>query len=178
MSTTDTASLRQAALTLHALPERERQRVLARLDDSKRDALTPLLAELVTLGIPKGRQWVRDRQDIGATATALSPRERIARLSPEAALEALSAQSVDTAATVMQIANWPWLDQVLATWPADQRHVLRARLEAGRTVPERLAEDLLARMASNVKTFVPAPKGAVATRSPWYHGLKSLFLLT
>ena len=162
-------------MALHALPERERQKVLARLDEVKRDALKPLLAELVTLGIPKGRQWVKGRENV--PAPTLSPRERMARLSPELALDVLSRQSLDTAATVMQIAAWPWLEHVLASWPADQRHALRARMASTRIVPARLADDLLTRMAHSVQASPPAPKSAVVIKRPWYHGLKSLFLL-
>lgn len=187
MPVADITSLRKAALTLHALPEKDVQRVLARLDESKRDALKPLLSELSGLGIPKGRQWVPD--DDRGTAVE-SPREWVWRLDPQAVLGQLMTQSIDTALTIMQIAPWPWLEDVVALWPPEQRHVVRARLAQQRAVPKRLADDLLDRMVACLNTNVSpgapselltSPSSASntsAVKRPWYHGVMSLFMLT
>lgn len=187
MPVTDITSLRKAALTLHALPEKDVQRVLARLDERKRDALKPLLSELSGLGIPKGRQWVTD-DDGGAVAEA--SRELVWRLDPQVVLSLLMSQSIDTALTIMQITPWPWLEGVVAAWPPEQRHVVRERLTQHRAIPKRLADDLLDRMVACLNANAPSgtpsalltsPSSASntsAAKRPWYHGVMSLFMLT
>jgi hypothetical protein len=47
------AALRRAALTLHALPEADCEWVLTGLAPAQREAVTPLLADLRELGIPR-----------------------------------------------------------------------------------------------------------------------------
>lgn len=47
------SSLRQAALTVHAMPDPDRRWLLEALAPSQREALQPLLSELNELGIPR-----------------------------------------------------------------------------------------------------------------------------
>lgn len=185
MPATDITSLRKAALALHALSERDVQRVLARLDQGKQDALKPLLSELSGLGIPKGRQWLADGEDANV---AQAPHELVWRLAPQVALGLLTAQSIDTAVTVMQIAPWPWLDEVVAAWPPDQRHAVRARLASPRPIGKLLADDLLGRMAGSLggamsqgespAWLASSASNQAAVKRPWYRGVMSLFMLT
>lgn len=187
MPATDITALRKAALTLHALPEPDARRVLAQLDQSTQDAIRPLLSELSGLGIPKGRRWLADDEE---TNTEQSPRELVWRLTPATALRLLTAQSVDTAVTVMQIAAWPWLEEVAAAWPADQRRTVRDRLASPSVVGKLLGDELLARMVCSLGDPTlqreahasPASPSSAAkvseVKRPWYRGVMSLFMLT
>ena len=71
----DTApSLRRAALALHALSPADRAWVLGQLTKPQQQALQPLLAELVELGIPPDAQLVRQvLTEQGARPAAARP---------------------------------------------------------------------------------------------------------
>lgn len=185
MQANDITMLRKAALTLHALPAKDMRKVWERLDESERVALSPLLDELSSLGIPNGRPWV-DSDGVlpDGDAAQADPRMAIRAWGSAQALAALTTQSVDTVATVMRIESWPWQAEVLDAWPAEQRHALRTRLEAAAcNVPPRLAEALLRRMAlagaqaRRTAASSSRPSSSSAHRR-WYHGVMSLFMLT
>jgi flagellar motor switch protein FliG len=184
MPASEINTLRKAALTLHALTTKDMRKVWERLNESERMALSPLLEELSSLGIPKGRHWIDD--DGGSADIEDSqpdPRTAIRAWRASQALAILSTQSVDTVTMVLRIEPWPWQAEVLDTWPAEQRHALRARLEASASdVPPRLTDALLRGMI-----LAPAQERSMQglnkpTSSPtnrrWYHGVASLFMLT
>ena len=184
MSASDINTLRKAALTLHALTTKDMRKVWERLDESERMALSPLLDELSSLGIPKGRHWIDD--------DGVSPDVEDAKPDPRAAIRAwrasqalalLSTQSLHTVAMVLRIEPWPWQAEVLDTWPAEHRHALRARLEASASdVPPRLSDALLRSMvlaaAQARHTGVLNKAASSPTNRRWYHGVASLFMLT
>ncbi len=184
MPAIDQTSLRKAALALHALPDGDQSRVWERLDAGRREALAPLLDELVALGIPKGRRWVPDDEP-GVMES--SPRDLIWRQSPDVMATLLTAQSVDAAVSIMRIASWPWLDAVVADWPPEQRHAVRTRLEQGGAIPSRLADELMGLVANALtkravvvgQTPVPVTHQSVRpVRRSWYSAVMSLFMLT
>lgn len=185
MSSIDVNNLRKAALALHALAPHDLQRVWSRLDAGQHEALGPLLEELSSLGIPKGRKWLDPDEDDAAQQSALIDEVRRCRavvwgVRAEQVLPVLTAQSLDTAVTVMRIAKWPWLDDAVEAWPPEQRHTVRQRLEQAATVPDKLADHLLQSMAQALlaSTGSHAMPASRRRHRPWYHGLKSLFLLS
>ncbi len=182
MPAADAVGLRQAALALHALSPADRQRVLSRLASPEREVLKPLLAELSSLGIPTGRQWLTDDHRLaqgeraGAVERPLSIEERHRQVvnvcSWPLALQLLSAQGEATAAAVLRAASWPWHRQVVANWPPERKHLLLAKLECVQQVPAHLQAALLSRMASAVvaSTGVPVVVGLSTPEHPrpWY----------
>lgn len=164
---------RKAALLLHALAPADQARVLQRLDASSRDHLQGLLAELGSLGIPKGRQWVP--VDDGVANPPGDARSQLRRASADAVLAALAGQCVDTVATVLLTERWTWAAAVIEGWPADQRAKLRSIVQEGGQVPPALADHLLANLAEQVRA--QGPRQAVRSRQqrpgPWYARLWS-----
>lgn len=189
MFATDATNLRKAALALHALSAGDMQRVWQRLDQAQRDALSPLLDELTSLGIPKGRQWIDSTSDElpqagdAGKGAVQADRSAIWRLRADQALAVLTTQSLDTAVAVMQIAKWPWLSDVVNNWPPEQRNAVRARMDVPRAWPAKLSDQLLQSMAAQLSSMtdvakpVNAPSQRVSSRR-WYHGVMSLFTLS
>ena len=178
---------RQAALALHALSPDDRERVWSRLDESKRTVLTPLLDELSSLGIPKGRTWIEDERsnpDADGTRSdqddSAANRRIVWRLHANDALSLLTRQSIETAVIVMQLAPWPWLAEVVENWPPQQRHTLRARLEKQDVqLPAKLSSQLLKQMGLAAVQHARAQSaGTTVVKRPWYHAVMSLFMLT
>jgi hypothetical protein len=187
MHAPEVANLRMAALALHALSADDLPRVWSRLDEHSRSTLGPLLDELKELGIPNGRQWLAADTNADAAAETRVPiddralRAKAWCLRPQQVLSTLSMQSVDTAACVLQIAPWPWRTEVIDSYPPEQRHALRERLEAPQRVPERLADQMLQLLISacqNQPSLLAQETKARTVRRPWYHGVMSLFMLT
>ncbi|MGC4061426.1 MAG: hypothetical protein QM749_11515 [Aquabacterium sp.] len=187
MPAADAHSLRQAALALHALSSEDMQRVWQRLDDTQRDTLSPLLDELDSLGIPKGRQWLDEGAQVaGIQAGQGLPEQvqddvrRLSRLGAHQALALLTTQSLDTAIAVMQMAPWPWLAEVTENWPAEQRHAVRARLAQKQAHPRKLLAQMLKLMAQEAAMQAPvtrpASTGKAANKPAWYRSVMSLFL--
>lgn len=189
MSVPETVGLRKAALTLHALPSADRQKVWSRLDETQRNCLSPLLEELQVLGIPQGRQWLPDDVSVpvsvrkgGAPLDVQQMRARLWRLSPDEAIVLLAGQSIDTVAAVLTVADWPWAAEVVSHWPADQRHALRIRMDVKRQWPPKLAAQLLhsfwTRLGTAPVTGAAAGKLKVVARRPWYRAVMSVFVPT
>lgn len=134
MQAADSQGLRQAALALHALRSEDRARVWSRLDPDKRSSLEPLLTELSELGVPAGRPWpLKGHAPRVATRDAQAELPTLVRqarrLEAGAALQALSTQSLDTAAAILSAQPWPWRDAVVNAWPPESRHSLSQRLQ-------------------------------------------------
>lgn len=185
MQAAEQQPLRQAALALHALSVGDRARVWARLDESRRNELEPLLTELHELGIPSGQTWIssapslpREREREGEVANddidALVRRAK--RLPAEAVLHVLPSQSLDTVASVLTWYPWPWLDAVLSGWPPEGRHSLRLRLQdkraASTPVSSFAARTMLAGLLQEVGAL---PSVQFAPRAPQGHWFRRLF---
>lgn len=181
MQAADNLSLRQAALTLHALSQDDRGRVWSRLDPAKRSLLEPLLTELKDLGVPAGQAWV----DVDAPASKpdseaapdLDKLVRSARrLRADAALQALSTQSLDTASCVLAWAPWPWRDAVLRNWSPENRHSLSQRVQeravtsASPFVMATLLHSLL-RDARALSSLPPARPVEMGAQGNWFNRL-------
>jgi Mg/Co/Ni transporter MgtE len=149
----DQTSERKAALLLHSLPGPARQEVLARLDSGRRDALLPLLDELQGLGIPTGHAWI----DLSQQRDESRQRQLAWNLGSAQAAAILTGQSLETVAAVLGLAPWPWTDELLAQWPADQRTRLVSLTASTRTLPAPVAESLLASLADKVSQLALQP---------------------
>lgn len=195
MLPTESMGARQAALSLHALSEADRERVWTRLSASQQARLSPLLDELRQLGVPQGQPWVSARVQspraaggggvaVDAASQPLATlRAQVASLQPVRVSAALAGQSPDTVSTLLRMQNWPWSEAVIAAWPADTRHVLRQGGDLTRPVPDRLASCLLQVLLVQVATqpasrpgLAGSPAGHPHRARPWYRGLMSLFV--
>lgn len=178
MQAADNLSLRQAALTLHALSLDDRGRVWARLDPARRSLLEPLLTELKDLGVPAGQAWV----DVDAPAA--KPESEAApdldklvrsarRLRADAVLQALSAQSLDTAACVLAWAPWPWRDAVLRNWSPENRHSLSQRVQerAAASASPFVMATLLHSLLRDVRALPPARPVETGAQGNWFNRL-------
>ena len=156
----DQTGLRKAALLLHSLPEAARVGALARLEDARRAVLEPLLQELQTLGVPPGHSWL----DLSDLRTESGPHQTVWNLTPDGAAAILGSQSLDTVAAILSLARWPWADELLSQWPADQRSQLRRLTEQSRVVSKPVAETLLTCVADKARQ-VDAPAEAQSVAS-------------
>lgn len=116
------ASLRRAALVVHAMPERDRAWLLAQLAPQERAQLEPLLAELRSLGIPGDRALLeeaigvarppgeRDGDAVSPHAQALAA---LRKADPERLAAVLRGEPALLVAKLLRIADWPWRGAVL-----------------------------------------------------------------
>ncbi|MEY2839159.1 MAG: hypothetical protein RJB60_1458 [Pseudomonadota bacterium] len=157
----ETARLRRAALALHALNEADLHRVWARLTKNQHTLLSPLLQELVSLGIPKGHHWLKESVlDIvpaeGEPLRDRTPRSMIRGLTADQLIDLLKGQSLDTVAAIVASEAWPWQASLLERWPVEQRHALNSRVNNPGQPSVRFIEQLLCQLSSRVLVGVPA----------------------
>jgi hypothetical protein len=111
------ASPRHAALLMHAMPEGDREWLLASLPPQQRTAMQDLLSELRSLGIPPDATLLDQlRQAVPMTAPRSAP-ERLAGLDEDglAALsEVLAAEPPELTARLLAAREWPWKAALLA----------------------------------------------------------------
>jgi hypothetical protein len=183
-----TTRLRRAALALHALNEVDRQRVWTRLSGAQHALLSPLLQELVSLGIPKGHQWLSDSEGVleaapGVKARAHEPTAKslIWGLSADQVINLLAGQSLDTAAAIVSADAWPWKPTLLDRWPAEQRHALNERLKNPFQPSARFIEQLLRELSSRGLTRIPTLPSELSrsgsARRPLLSAVMSLFFI-
>ncbi|HEX5682651.1 MAG TPA: hypothetical protein VFY73_01340 [Ideonella sp.] len=111
---------RSAALLLHSLSDTDRAWALSQLDSGARDALRPLLDELLELGVPRDPVWVR--QVLAESAPSPSgrmdaihaPRERIANADPQSVASLLLREPRGLVQRVLAMGPWPWTEAVRA----------------------------------------------------------------
>jgi hypothetical protein len=128
MNGTGSNGPRQAALTLHALPDEDQQWVFERLEPRLRQVLQPLLDELLELDIP------RDRDLVQLALTALSPkaadssaRHKLATAPAEAVGALLKGEPAGLVARLLAAQPWPWADALRQGWDgALRQHVAQA----------------------------------------------------
>lgn len=177
------SALHRAALTLHALPTRDRARVLNRLDPAWHAPLRGLLRELSDLGIPEGRAWLDLSSSGQGNEKSSALTSSLGMLRPEQALQLLRTQSTATAALVLQLDDWPWKVEVMARWPAHLKGELRDQLASAVDVAPALREAVLRRASEQAKAWAasrgPVPvSGSGGTKRSWTHALASIFMLT
>jgi hypothetical protein len=106
--------LRQAALTLHALPDGDRRWILEALGPGRRHRLEPLLLELQTLGIPRDPGLVPREPSAPAGTTSRRPWPQALEAEEITALEnALAVEPVAVTRMLLSIEDWSWAPRLL-----------------------------------------------------------------
>src|SRR4051812_22825027 len=124
------ATLQRAALTLHALSERDRAWLLAALAPTQRERLAPLLAELEALGIPREPDLLSQVQDTTAPPVASWPQQMDAR-EIDALADMLAREPIVLTQVVLAMQPWNWTTRFLAALDAPRR----VQMESVRATP-------------------------------------------
>lgn len=155
---------RRAALTLHALPEADRQWVLQRLEPMLQQTLQGHLEELAELGIPSDPSLIKQALSEAAARDGDWRRRLDGR---DAALvhELLADEPAGVLARVLQAGPWSWESALLSQVPAHRRSTAE---QARRALPpesvelnEWLAQRLERRCAERL-AVLEAPGGVLA----------------
>ena len=185
----ESSGARHAALLLHAMAPVDRAWMLDALPSAEREELQKLLAELDALGIERDPALIADAtaDPAGPAVTSLPEFDTDARQllpqSDEAWLHALDADRLQAliqcmraepaglVAEWLQLADWPWREELLAALEPVQRRRIEAILSAS-TATSKTPPGMRAAMISAVAERLQglAPAGAVFT-APW-HRLK------
>ncbi|MBC5785099.1 hypothetical protein H8N03_19285 [Ramlibacter sp. USB13] len=115
--------LRTAAMTLHALPARDREWLLARLVERQRHLLRPLLQELQDLGIPgdPGLLQALQQQDAQAATPEAAWPETLGAAELARLVEVLAQEPPGLTRSLLAMRAWNWAPQLLAAIGADRR---------------------------------------------------------
>ncbi|WP_395688940.1 hypothetical protein [Caenimonas koreensis] len=164
-TTTPDRTVRQCALTLHALNPQDRDWVLSQLAPAHRSQLQRLIAELQTLGIEP------DAQLAGvATATSASSKAPAARdYTPQQLAAIVSGEPASLIALVTREHDAGFVEQLLAGLSPTARNAVAQRrrsASAAASVPPRLAATLRDEIDKRRPTLERAPshKGRLAQR--------------
>ena len=167
MSAVASESLRAAALTLHALPEEDRQWMLRALSREDVDKLAPLLQELQSLGIPRDTSLLVDLQR-QATRKPGWP-EALDTRRVNALLQVLASEPSGVARKLLSLRAWEWGPMLQAETGDAQLPAVRphgARFEA--VLLEVLERHVEARPADEM----PAPTSSMWRRASRLFGRK------
>lgn len=160
-------SLRRAALTLYALSDVDRKWVLQRLTSEQREALTPLLDDLLHLGIPTDPEIVqtvlRDAQD----RPSADPDDRVQALwhSDENRIVALLRPEPDEfVARLLALRDWPWTKTVLDRLGNSRARSIATLKEGLSAMPTLLAEAVLRAASDRLAIDISVPQIAASRR--------------
>lgn len=168
------SSMRQAALTLHALNEADRRWVLEQLPQEERQPLLSLLRELAELGVPADASVLpaaaRPHALPPAAAQLPDPEARLERLPPATLVAALRDEPPALVLAVLGCRAWPWRAEVARTLAIDPSLAGAAGAErlaaaACRLLADRLDEGLPAATAAVPGEAAPARRAAA-----WWRG--------
>lgn len=131
------ASLRKAALLLHAMAEGDRAWILSQLTDGERESIGSLLAELKELGIPADRSLLEDalgREGPRPPATEGSAQgeaalDALRRAAPGRLAGVLRGEPAALIAGLLRISDWPWRKDLLRALETTLRRRVQAALE-------------------------------------------------
>lgn len=100
---------RRAALTLHALPEEDREWVLRRLDPGQQQLVSEQLSELQALGVVADERLVRQALDqSGEREAPQGWQERLRLCDAASMLGLLQGEPASLIARVLALGPWPW----------------------------------------------------------------------
>jgi len=166
---------RKAALLLSSLREEDRAWLLARVDDSQRTRLAPLLSEVRGLGVSVDPRTLRelaqsdgDAQEPEADDSASAS---ITSASASAVLEALGGEPDWLIAIVLRARPWPWREALLNLLGTERRSSIQKALPSGVEVQPRVIETLVAAIEARLDERAAgwwrdskAPRGAARLR--------------
>ena len=164
-------SRRSAALMLHGMSDADRAWAWSRLDDTHRQALTPLLQELQDLGVPRDAALLGDAVAADPVAPSAAPRtarQHVAAADAVQVADALAAEPAGLVRRLLALGPWPWQDAVLAalrTRRADAFEPVDQNIDAPATA---LDEALLARLADRLSQVSATTRADAPT---WWSGL-------
>lgn len=189
------ASVRRAALALHALGGADRAWVLGQLPPDQRERLQPLLRELADLGIPADRSLLADVLD--AQPKALHPsrvdapaddhesgqdgfarkRAALSRLEAGRMAALLQTEPAGLIAQLLHAHAWPWRQAVLEQLGAVKRRRVEEALDGLRrqmppAVPQALHGALVDALHLRVMdtTGLAEPDAAAAGKAEAFNG--------
>ncbi len=120
------ASLRKAALCLHAMPPRDREWLLSQLPSRERARLVPLLSELESLGLPPDRALLEEA--VGPQPTPAA--EQVLRAAdPNALAAVLRDEPAHLVGILLRIEEWPWSEALLRRLGQSSRRRVEFALE-------------------------------------------------
>ncbi|WP_322402003.1 hypothetical protein [Massilia luteola] len=139
---------RQAAVALHGMNREDRAWLLGELDRGQCAVLEGLMRELDELGFPAAPDLAGS--DLGGPAVPLNgPRETLALAPAEDVAAVLEREPVLLVAQLLNVCDWPWTEQLLASLAAPRRSAIRAAMAGVSAAPSRdrfLIEQLAARL--------------------------------
>jgi hypothetical protein len=167
------ASMRRAALLVHAMDASDRAWVLTQLAPEERDPLAAMLAELRALGIPAERELlkqaaaempresdaVRDSESAPRDMPApdmSSPAALLRRADPALVARVLRAEPSALVAAVLALDAWPWHETVLIQLGTVKRSEVRELLARDARPAARLREHALPAVAGRVEELALA----------------------
>lgn len=162
----ESSPLRQAALTLHALPEADCTWLLESLPAEDMAVLRPLLAELEALGIPRDPALLDPLFERRAPPAASGAFAWPNRLDPAAVpvLErVLSREPVAVTRTLLSMHAWAWAPELLACMEQRRREQVQQRAVTCAPSP-RLQAAILAALQAGMAGEAPPP---APKRSRW-----------
>lgn len=165
----ESAPLRRAALTVHALPERDRSWMLESLSPADRESLGGLLAELQALGIPQDPALLAGMAAGSARHEEESDRwpEALDEADISALLRVLAREPVSVTRALLSIRAWTWRARLLAAMDARMRAAVEAQPIPGARRP-RFCDALLQALATQLdREPHPAPARASRWKTSW-----------
>ena len=172
---------RHAAVLLHAMSMNDREWIMGRLSEDHRAQLTPMLAELSDLGIPRQQELLLQLQARAAATphAAAAPEESAPALPTTPTARLASANETQLKASLLQEPP-VFIAAVLSGLPAHRRSELMAalapakaeRVEArlARATAPALAEAALDLLSDKLQESAPAPSSLPDKRKPALSG--------
>lgn len=169
-STASSPDMRRAALLLHSMPADDREWLLEQLSPRERSRLSPLLAELQSLGMPTDPTLVSEAL---STAESDSPQNTLAH---SAMVQALLREPDHLIVTLLRCGPWAWQAALFASCTPARRRAIEAALQASTAEPthapalrEALIEGVRERVAQATRRAQPGPG-----ESNWLRGWRQL----
>jgi hypothetical protein len=159
---------RQAALAIHALSPADRAWLIDRLTARQREALEPLLRELLELGIPADTALVDEalRASAAPGSGEQTLHQQVAALSPAQLGVLLRDEPAPFVACLLAMHAWPWAqDYIDGLDTARRRKLLDAIHDGAAVTSPALRRWLIDELASRAQTrLLPLEQNA---RLPW-----------
>ena len=169
-STASSLDMRRAALLLHSMSTDDREWLLEQLSPPERSRLSPLLAELQSLGMPTDPTLVSEAL---STAKSDSPQHTLAH---SAMVQALLREPDHLIVTLLRCGPWAWQAALFASCTPARRRAIEAALQAATADPapapalrEALIEGVRERAAQSTRSSQSGPG-----ESSWQRGWRQL----